>query len=110
MTQHRELYAVVADTAWPSYKLLWANFVLPNLSLLVIVLVILEMLAGAMMLSTRPSHARLGQLAGLIFNLLLVPFWFFYAIPNLLLVALHFWLWQEEPSVHHSKLNPVGLG
>jgi hypothetical protein len=110
MTQQRELYAAVDDTAWPFYQLLWANFVLPHLSLLVILLVLLEMLAGVMMISARPARARLGQLAGLIFNLLLVPFWFFYAIPNLLLVVLHFWLWQEGQSVHRSKLNPVGLG
>jgi hypothetical protein len=108
ITQQRDLYAAVDDSAWPLYQLLWSNFVLSNLSLLVFLLVILEMAAGVLMLSARPQWAKLGQLAGLLFNLLLVPFWFFYGIPNLLLVALHFWLWQEGQSNAHSKLLPVG--
>jgi hypothetical protein len=96
MTQHRELYAAVDDTAWPLYQFLWSTVVLPNLSPLVFLLVLMEIAAGFLMLSSQLSRARLGQLMGLLFNLVLVPFWFSYGIPNLLLVALHFWLWQEQ--------------
>jgi hypothetical protein len=107
MTQQRELYAAVDDTAWSVYQTLWTNVVLPNLTPLVILLVLLEMGAGALMLSKDPAPARIGQTGGLIFNLLLVPFWFFYGIPNLLLVALHFWLMQQGQSVPNRILRPV---
>ncbi|MCC6454823.1 MAG: hypothetical protein IT328_07775 [Caldilineaceae bacterium] len=105
MTQQRELYAAVDDTAWSFYQTLWTQIVLPNLVPLVILLVAFEMVAGLLMLSSNPDRARLGQAAGLLFNLLLVPFWFFYAIPNLLLVALHFWLLKIEPITSHQELR-----
>jgi hypothetical protein len=107
MTQQRELYAAVDDTAWPLYQFLWNSAVLPNLPLLVILLVAIEMASGYLMLSIRPGRAQLGQLAGLLFNLLLVPFWFYYAIPNLLLVAWHYWLWNVEHQRITPKLNPA---
>jgi hypothetical protein len=110
MTQQRELYAAVDDTAWPLYQTLWSQIVLPNLTPLVILLVAFEMGAGLLMLSRNPDRARLGQMAGLLFNLLLVPFWFFYAISNLLLVALHFWLLKIEPIMHHQRLRPSYRG
>jgi hypothetical protein len=96
MTQHRELYAAVDDQAWTLYQTLWRGFVLPNLTPLVILLVLFEMAAGALMLSQRKRLAELGQLGGLLFNLLLVPFWFSYGIPNLLLVLLHLWVLLQE--------------
>lgn len=107
ITQRRELYAAVDDLAVPLYQLLWTNLVLPYLLPLVVVLALLEATAGLLMLSSRAQRAQLGQLAGLVFNLLLVPFWFSYGIPNLLLVALHYWLWREEkaPQV---ILHPAG--
>jgi hypothetical protein len=107
MTQQRHLYAAVDDNAWPLYQFLWAAVVLPNLTTFVSLLVLMEMVAGVLMISGRPSRARLGQLAGLLFNLLLVPFWFSYGIPNLLLVALHLWLWQAEQTTSHSNLSPA---
>jgi hypothetical protein len=110
MTQQRELYTAVDDTAWPLYQTLWNQIVLPNLTPLVILLVAFEMGAGLLMLSRNPDRARLGQAAGLLFNLLLVPFWFFYAIPNLLLVALHFWLLKIEPIIPHRELRPSYRG
>jgi hypothetical protein len=106
MTQQRALYDTVDDTAWSFYQTLWTQIVLPNLLPLVIVLVALEVVAGLFMLNRNPDQARLGQAAGLLFNLLLVPFWFFYAIPNLLLVALHFWLLKMEPIAPHQALRP----
>ncbi len=109
MTQQQALYAAVDDMAWPLYQLLWTQWVIPNLAPLVFLLVLLEIVAGVLMLSTQPLRAQVGQLAGLIFNLLLIPFWFFYGIPNLLLVALHFWLWHEEQNMLHAKLSPVGF-
>jgi hypothetical protein len=107
MTQQRELYAAVDDTAWPLYQFLWNSAVLPNLPLLVILLVAMEMAAGYLMLSARPGRAQLGQLAGLLFNLLLIPFWFYYGIPNLLLVAWHYWLWSAEHKRIKPNLNPA---
>jgi hypothetical protein len=107
MTQHRELYAAVDDTAWSVYQTLWTSVVLPNLTPLVILLILLEMGAGALMLSKDPARARMGQVGGLIFNLLLVPFWFYHAIPNLLTAALHFWLMQEGQRAPHRSLRPV---
>jgi hypothetical protein len=105
MTQQRELYAAVDDTAWSLYQTLWNGLVLPNLIPLVLLLVVLEIGAGILMLSRQPSRAKLGNMAGLLFNLLLVPFWFFYAIPNLLLVALHFWLLQAEADLPPKELH-----
>jgi hypothetical protein len=105
MTQQRELYAAVDDTAWSLYQTLWNGIVLPNLTPLVILLVALEIGAGFLMLSRQPSRAKLGHMAGLLFNLLLVPFWFFHAIPNLLLVALHFWLLQAEAELPSKELR-----
>jgi hypothetical protein len=108
MTQHRELYAAVGDQAWTVYQALWSSFVLPNLTPLVIVLVLLEMVAGALMLSRYKAQAALGQLGGLLFNLLLVPFWFSSGIPNLLLVFLHGWLLLQENGTEESgRLRPV---
>ncbi|RIK44503.1 MAG: hypothetical protein DCC55_02230 [Chloroflexi bacterium] len=102
MTQQRALYSMLADQAWPLYQTLWNNLVLPNLMPLVVLLVIFEMAAGWLMVSRRPQRAQLGQLAGLIFNLLLIPFWFFYGLPNLLLVLAHggllFWERFESPT------------
>lgn len=96
MTRQREVYAAVDDAAWSVYQTLWNQFVLPNLTPLVILLVLFEMIAGAFMLSQHKPFAALGQLGGLIFNLLLTPFWFAYGIPNLLLVLLHLWLFLQE--------------
>jgi hypothetical protein len=107
MTQQRELYAAVDDTAWPFYQFLWNSAVLPNLPLLVILLVAMEMAAGYLMLSVRPGRAQIGQLAGLLFNLFLIPFWFSYGIPNLLLVAWHYWLWNAEHKRIKPMLNPA---
>jgi hypothetical protein len=108
MTRQREIYATVDDTAWPVYQTLWNQFVLPNLTPLVILLVLFEMVAGAFMLSQHKSFAALGQLGGLLFNLFLTPFWFGYGIPNLLLVLLHFWLLlQELHPASGSRLRPA---
>ncbi len=109
MMRHHDLYATVDDKAWSLYQQIWSTFVLPNLALLVFLLVLLEIVAGLMMLSSRPKQARRGQLAGMLFNLLLLPFWFFYGIPNLLLVGLHYWLWQDGQSAHNAKLAPIAL-
>jgi hypothetical protein len=102
MTQHRELYGAIDDQALVIYSVLWEQWVLPNLAPLVLLLVAFEMAAGALMLS-RPHLAQYGQAAGLIFNLLLTPFMFGFGIPNLLLVALHGWLWSEE----HRRARPA---
>lgn len=110
MTQQRGLYAAVDDRAWSLYQVLWAQIVLPYLTPLVILLVALEMIAGLLMLSKQPERAKLGQTAGMFFNLLLVPFWFSYGIPNLLLVALHFWLLKMEPLAPHRELRPAYRG
>lgn len=96
MTQQRALYAAVDDLGWSVYQMLWTNLVLPYLTPLVILLVILEMTAGLLILSRRAHLAELGQLGGLLFNLLLIPFWFSYGIPNLVLVLLHGWLLRQE--------------
>jgi hypothetical protein len=60
MTQQRELYTAVDDTAWPLYQYLWSNIVLPNLYVLVPLLALLEMLAGVLMLliSTRTATIK----------------------------------------------------
>ena len=110
MTQQRDLYAAVDDTAWTLYQTLWTQTVLPNLVPLVILLVALEMTAGLLMLSKQPRQAKLGHAAGLLFNLLLVPFWFYYAIPNLLTVALHYWLIKVEPIAPYRELRPSYRG
>ncbi len=107
MTQQRALYAGVDDTAWSVYQRLWSQLVLPNLIPLVILVVIFEMVAGALMLSQRKSFADLGQLGGMLFNLLLIPFWFGYGIPNLLLASVHLWLLQEAPAPADNHLRPV---
>jgi hypothetical protein len=107
MTQRRELYAAVDDQAWTIYQTLWSNFVLPNLTPLVILLVLFEMVAGALMLSQRKTLAELGQLGGLLFNLFLAPFWFSYGIPNLLLVLLHLWLLLENRTGSSRRLRPA---
>lgn len=96
MTRQRALYAAVDDQAWSVYQTLWTHFVLPYLTPLVILLVLFEMVTGALMLSSRKGLAALGQLGGLLFNLALLPFWFFYGLPNLLLVLVHGWLLLQE--------------
>lgn len=108
MTQQRALYAAVDDLGWSVYQRIWNNVVLPNLLPLVLLLVILEMVAGALMLSRRSHLAELGQLGGLLFNLALIPFWFSYGIPNLLLVLLHGWLLlQARHIATHTPLQPA---
>jgi hypothetical protein len=108
MTRQREIYATVDDTAWSVYQTLWNQLVLPNLVPLVILLVLFEAVAGALMLSQHKPFATLGQLGGLLFNLLLAPFWFGYGIPNLLLVLLHLWLLlQELHPASGSRLRPA---
>lgn len=107
MTTHRELYAAIGDHALPLYQSLWNAFVLPNLVPLAILLIAFEFVAGLLMFSRTPLRAEIGQLAGLIFNLLLVPFWFYYAIPNLILVALHAWLLYTERHNHPAGNLPA---
>lgn len=107
MTTHREVYAAIDDQALPFYQLIWNAFVLPNLVPLAILLIAFEFAAGLLMFSRTPLRAELGQLAGLLFNLLLVPFWFFYAIPNLILVALHAWLLYVERHNHPTSNLPA---
>jgi hypothetical protein len=110
ITQQRELYVAVDDTAWPVYQQLWTRLVLPNLTPLVALLVLFEMVAGALMLSKQRRLAQLGQIAGLLFNLLLAPFWFFYAIPNLLLAAVHLWLALSNDSTPRRVLRTAWQG
>lgn len=111
MMYQRSRYAAVEDQAWSVYQSLWSQVVLSHLPPLVIGLVLLEMLAGGLMLSQSGRWAALGQLGGLIFNLLLMPFWFFYSIPNLLLVFLHGWLLLQECQVAvPSSLQPIRAG
>ncbi len=96
MTYQRASYATVDDQAWSGYQLLWTRLVLPYLVPLVVLLVILEMVAGMLMLSKHQRWATLGQLGGMLFNLLLIPFWFGYGIPNLILALIHGWLLSQE--------------
>jgi hypothetical protein len=96
MTYQRDRYPAVDDLAWSGYQVIWTRLVLPNLVPLVVLLVILEMVAGTFMLSKRPRWAALGQLGGMIFNLLLIPFWFGYGMPNLILALVHGWLFRQE--------------
>jgi len=96
MTYQRASYATVDDLAWSGYQVLWTRLVLPYLVPLVVLLVILEMVAGMLMLSKHQRWATLGQLGGMLFNLLLVPFWFGYGIPNLILALIHGWLLGQE--------------
>src|SRR5687768_4650855 len=112
MTYQRDRYPAVDDLAWSGYQVLWTRLVLPYLVPLVVLLVILEMVAGTFMLSKRPQWAALGQLGGMIFNLLLIPFWFGYGIPNLILALIHGWLFRQERQMKSeqtvSKPLPVG--
>lgn len=96
ITQRRELYAAVDDLAIPLYQTLWTMYILPNIVPLAILLMFFEVAAGALMFGRNSKLAQLGHLAGLVFNLLLVPFLFTFGIPNLLLVALHAWLLRAE--------------
>lgn len=106
IANHRALYAAIDDNAWPIYQLLWTRFVLPNLAPLVILLILLEMVAGALMLSKRRRLAELGQLGGLLFNLALIPFWFSAGIANLLLVLAHGWLLFQERQATDEQFVP----
>src|SRR3712207_2117123 len=81
ITQQRALYAAVDDRASKVYQVIWDTVVLPYLVPWVTVLAIFEVVAGLLMFSRYPRQAYLGQLAGLVFNLALVPFWFSYGIP-----------------------------
>ena len=96
MTYQRASYATVDDQAWSGYQVLWTRLVLPYLVPFVVLLVILEMVAGTLMLSKRKQWATLGQLGGMLFNLVLIPFWFGYGIPNLILALVHGWLLGQE--------------
>ena len=105
ITQRREIYAAVDDLAVPLYQTIWTVYILPNIVPLAILLMLFEITAGVLMFSRNPKYAQLGHLAGLVFNLLLVPFLFSYGIPNLLLVALHAWLLHEEHVAPIAKLH-----
>ena len=109
ITQQPQLYAAVDDDAGLVYQSIWNALVLPNLIPLVILLMGLEGIAGALMLMHRPQYARWGQIAGLVFNLLLLPFWFFYGIPNLLLVLLHLWILTNLYHLDRTEKNEFRL-
>ncbi len=109
ITQKRELYSAVDDQAIALYEKLWNTMVLPNLVPLVILLMVLEFVAGVMMFSTQRVWAASGQLSGLLFNLLLLPFWFFMGIPNLLMALLHLWLLRRELRMPHSQWRPPSM-
>ena len=107
ITQQRELYAAVDDLAIPLYQHLWTVYILPNIVPLAILLMFFEISAGALMFSSRRRQAQLGQIAGLAFNLILIPFRFTYGLPNLLLVALHAWLFFAEQAAPRPGLRPA---
>ena len=112
MTYQRALYAAVDDLAWSGYQVLWTRLVLPNLVPLVVLLVILEMVAGTLMLSKRKQWAALGQFGGMLFNLVLIPFWFGYGIPNLILALVHGWLLIQERRAadDYTVSKPMSVG
>lgn len=58
--QQRQVYAAVDDTAAPFYQTIWNAVVLPNLIPLVVVLVLLEIVAGTLMLLPRREYAQKG--------------------------------------------------
>jgi len=103
IANQRGIYAAVDDQAWPPYQTLWTHLVLPHLVPLVMLLVCFEIGAGALMLNKRQVWAELGQLGGLFFNLLLLPFWFAYGIPNLVLVLVHGRLFQQERHAQNAQ-------
>lgn len=74
----------------PAYGAAWESLVLPALPWIVLPVVAFEWAAGIMMLAAG-RHARIGQVAGACWNLVLAPFgWWGWT--NLLLAAVHIWL------------------
>lgn len=92
ITKAPQIYASIAENAIAPYQWMWNTIVLPNLRPLISLLIFFEMAIGILMVSQKPRNISLGNLAGAFFNLWLIPFNFFYGIPNLLLASLHFWL------------------
>jgi hypothetical protein len=107
ITQRPQIYTAIDDHASALYAFIWNALVLSHLLGLVALLIILEFVAGLYMFSDHPRLHQLGQMAGLLFNLGLIPFWFAYGVPNLLLATVHLWLFMHE--THGADLTSVPL-
>jgi hypothetical protein len=59
---NRQLYMGMADTAWPLYRAVWAEVVLPFLAPWITLLILFEIVTGLLMLSRYPKIAAWGQL------------------------------------------------
>jgi hypothetical protein len=88
-----DIYEGFADLSFlPFYKTLWRRVILPRLPAWIALLVVFEIVAGALLLAADP-YARLGLILAAAFALFLVPFWWGGgALVNLLLLALMVWL------------------
>ena len=108
---NRQIYAGMADIAWPLYQTVWTGMILPFLVPWVTLLILFEVVAGLLMLSHYPKIATRGQLLGIFFNLFLVPFWWVpFNVPNLLMAALHgvlFWAEWREARQLPSRPAPI---
>ncbi len=106
-----QVYTGMADRAWPLYRTVWTDVILPFLAPWVTLLILFEIVAGLLMLSRYPKFAARGQLLGILFNLFLVPFWWMpFNVPNLLMAALHvvlFWAEWREARQLPSRPAPI---
>jgi hypothetical protein len=94
---NRQIYAGMADMAWPLYRAVWTDVILPFLAPWVTLLILFEIVAGLLSMSSYPKFAARGQILGILFNLFLVPFWWVpFNMPNLLMAALHGVLFRAE--------------
>jgi hypothetical protein len=79
----------------PFYRSFWHGVVEPNLPWIVLPVVAFELVVGLMMLG-KGRKAQLGQAAGGFWNLLLAPLLGTWGWTNLIMVALHGWLYTQN--------------
>lgn len=80
----------------PFYKTLWNSAVIPHLQAWLILVVVFEIIIGIFILS-KGNLVKIGLIAGITFNLFLIPFWWSgFALINLVLVSVQIFLLRGE--------------
>ena len=91
------IYQTFADFAVIAlYKTLWSSIVMPNITIWLLLVVVFEIIVGIFVLN-KGSFVKIGLMGGIVFNLMLIPFWWSgWALINLLLALVQIILLIQE--------------
>ena len=95
--QSPEVYQTFADFAViPFYRTLWSSIVMPHITKWLLLVVGCEIIMGLFILS-KETLVKIGLLGGIVFNLMLIPFWWSgWGVINLFIVLIQILLLRRD--------------